>query len=454
MKLRDLRNSVTVRLMTSAVISLVVVVAGSTVVELLQSRNRIDAEMRSGSELAEMVIGYAMRAVNAESDPEAAARQLAQNLNNMRHVVVQFVPRNIDLPTELKKQEVRTKHPPFWFESLFRTNSIPQLYPVLAQRSMLGTVVVMGYADDEINEIWKDLCNQLVWLATIALMITCAMIWTARLALRPLEAVAAGMDRLSRGEFTVLDDAQVYELRRINERFNTLGASLQRASTDNKILIDRMMALQESEREDIARELHDEIGSALFSLRAELVAWRNPGPEDGAVADRIDGLEAIIEDVQLRNGRILSQLRPVALDHLSLIDALRDLVEAWGSRGSSICWTSEIENCAGRVDQKDAVAIYRVVQECLTNAARHSKARHVIVRVWRASTTRRLHIEIADDGIGCPSGLQMGYGLLGATERVRNLGGTLRIDPNRPSGMILSFSLPFPAEELTVVNLE
>jgi two-component system sensor histidine kinase UhpB len=410
--------------------------------------------MRSGSELAEMVIGYAMRAVSLEPDPEAAARRLAQNLNNMRHVVVQYVPQPDILPTRLRKRGARTEHSPLWFDSLFQISSPPKLYPVFANGSARGTVVVTGYADDEIDEIWKELCDQLVWLTMIALMVTGAMIWTARLALRPLEAVADGMDRLSRGEFTVLDDSPVYELRRIKERFNILGASLQRASADNKMLIDRMMALQESEREDIARELHDEIGSALFSLRAELVAWRHPDPDDGAVADRIDDLEAIIEDVQWRNGRILSRLRPVALDHLSLTDALRDLVETWSGRLSTICWMSEIEDCAGAACQKDALAIYRVVQECLSNAARHSRARHVMVRVRRASATGRLRIEVADDGIGCPSGLRMGYGLLGATERVRSLGGALRIDPNQPSGMILSFSLPSIMEGPTVVSAE
>jgi glucose-6-phosphate-specific signal transduction histidine kinase len=64
---------------------------------------------------------------------------------------------------------------------------------------------------------------------------------------------------------------EMHELRRIQERFNTLGASLQRASANNKMLIDRMMALQESEREDIARELNNQIGFSAFFLRAELV---------------------------------------------------------------------------------------------------------------------------------------------------------------------------------------
>jgi two-component system sensor histidine kinase UhpB len=135
-----------------------------------------------------------------------------------------------------------------------------------------------------------------------------------------------------------------------------------------------------------------------------------------------------------------------------LLIALRDLVEAWSGRAGTICWMSEIEDGVRAAYQKDALAIYRVVQECLTNAARHSKARHVTLRVWCASTTRRLHIEVADDGIGRPSGLRIGYGLLGATERVRSLGGTLRIDPNQPSGMIFCFSLPSIEEELTVVG--
>jgi two-component system, NarL family, sensor histidine kinase UhpB len=82
------------------------------------------------------------------------------------------------------------------------------------------------------------------------------------------------------------------------------------------------------------------------------------------------------------------------------------------------------------------------VEECLANAARHSCARQVTVRAWHAPPTGRLHLEVADDGVGSPSRLQMGYGLLGATERVRSIGGTLGISSNQPSGLIFSFILP------------
>jgi two-component system, NarL family, sensor histidine kinase UhpB len=447
MKLRDLRNSVTARLISSSLVSLAVAIVGSVTAEVLQSRARIDAEIRSSTELADMVIGYAMPGVQAAPDTAAAARRLTQDLNHMRHIAVEYVPQGGTQSSWPMNRKPRTEHPPFWFIALFETSSTSKLYPMAVSHSARGAIVVTGYADDEIEEIWYELCGRLLWLTIIALMITGAMVWMARLALRPIEAVANGMDRLSRGEFTVLDDSQVYELRRIGDRFNTLGASLRRAGADNKILIDRMMALQEAEREDIARELHDEIGSALFSLRAELVALHRLSPDGDALTDRIDDMEAIIEDVQWRNGRILAQLRPMALDHLSLTDALRDLVATWNGRMCGICWISEIEDCAEAVYQDGALAIYRVVQECMTNAARHSQARHVKVRLWRTPTTGRLHVEVVDDGIGYPSSLRMGYGLLGASERVRKLGGSLRIGRNQPAGTIASFSLPAIVED-------
>ena len=137
----------------------------------------------------------------------------------------------------------------------------------------------------------------------------------------------------------------------------------------------------------------------------------------------------------------------MALDHLSLADALRDLVATWGNRARGIAWISEIDDTVEAGDQDAALATYRIVQECMTNAARHSLARHVKIRLWHDAATRQTHIEVADDGIGPPADLRMGYGLFSTTERVRKLGGTLRITRNRPEGMLVSADFPCVAEQ-------
>ena len=157
MKLRDLRNSVTVRLVASCIISLAVAVIGSATAAVLESHSRIVAEMRSGSELAELVISYAMRGVQLEPDPEAAARRLAGDLDHMRHILVAYVPQGGVVPSKTEKRASRIEHPPVWFISLFEVSSIRKFYPVVANGSARGSIVVTGYADDEIAEIWGEL---------------------------------------------------------------------------------------------------------------------------------------------------------------------------------------------------------------------------------------------------------------------------------------------------------
>lgn len=451
MRLRDLPTSVTARLVASAVAILAVVVAGLVTAELLGSRSRIDTEMRSSSDLAQMVIHYAMRGIGSEPDPEAALRQLAQELDAMRHIEVQYLAEDDSIPNLPNPAPPRVKHAPHWFAAHISTAPARRLYPVIAGGRVYGTMVVTDYPGDEIDEIWDDLWHEILGLVLAALLITAAITWVVRRALRPVEAVADGMERMNHGQFTTVEDVEVYELRNIGNRFNALGNSLQRAGADNRLLIDRMMTIQEHEREEIARELHDEVGSTLFSIRAELVALRNPEPGDDDIAHRIGDLESMIETVQRRNGRLLERLRPMALDYLSLADAIRDLVMTWDTRAGDTRWMYDVDDEIGEPDRASALAIYRVVQECLTNAARHAHARWVKVGAWSDRATRRLHVEIRDDGVGPPPDLHMGYGLLGATERVHKLGGTLSVGRNSPRGMIVSFDVP--AAEMAALRI-
>ncbi len=442
MRLRDLRNSVTGRLIASATGTLVFVITGAVSAELLNSRKRIDAEIHSSTSLAETVIGYALRGLSADPSPDDTIWRLAQHLSGTRHIEVQYLPQDGASPKWQPDHRPRGKHAPSWFVRLFDTTPTRTLYPVTVNGAAHGTLVVTGYGDNELDEIWDDLCREVLWLTVVTLLVTLAMVWVAHHALRPVEAVADGLDRMSQGHFTVLDDADVYELRRLSERFNTLAASLQRAGADNRLLIDRIMTIQESEREDVARELHDEMGALLFSIRAELVALRRSELRTEIAADNIADLEGMIEEMQWRNGRLLERLRPMALDHLSFADALRDLVGAREGRAGGICWQCDIEGDIGNVNKDTGLAIYRIVQECLTNVSRHAQASHASVRVWCNAETQKLHVEVVDDGVGPPLDMRVGYGLLGAIERVRKLGGVFRIDRHEQGGMIVGFHLP------------
>jgi two-component system sensor histidine kinase UhpB len=130
--------------------------------------------------------------------------------------------------------------------------------------------------------------------------------------------------------------------------------------------------------------------------------------------------------LQTQVRRLLTRLRPHALDAFGLEGALADLVESWRQRAPAIEWSLSCDESAAELPEEVATELYRMVQEGLTNIARHSKAGFARVSVGTAQGTLRILLE--DDGQGIDPAAPRGYGLLGIAERARRLGGELEID--------------------------
>ena len=215
----------------------------------------------------------------------------------------------------------------------------------------------------------------------------------------------------------------------------------------NQSLARGLLALQESERQALARELHDEIGQCCTALRMELAWLRHANAADlagrDAAAERADLAAQSI--YQLVRG-LLGRLRPQHLDTLGLVPALQELCEAW-SRRSGLACTFCAEGLQTEPDPAAATAVYRVAQEGLTNVMRHACARRVAVRLWcEADGTLRLSVE--DDGIGMAANEpRHGFGLLGARERAASLGGALSVDSAPGRGVALRLVLPAACQE-------
>jgi signal transduction histidine kinase len=203
--------------------------------------------------------------------------------------------------------------------------------------------------------------------------------------------------------------------------------ALRERTTQLEQLTRLLLRSQEDERRRIARELHDEAGQILTAVKIEL---------------DLDGRREASEMV----GRALAQvrdlsnlLRPTVLDDLGLLPALRALVEDFGRRVRI-----EVElACPESLPMLPAeaqVAIYRMVQEALTNVARHAQAQHVRVRVALESHAVRVRVE--DDGQGVHGEVTPHLGLLGMRERVTALGGTLTVQPAPRSGLRVEAVIP------------
>jgi two-component system sensor histidine kinase UhpB len=289
---------------------------------------------------------------------------------------------------------------------------------------------------------------------------------TARQTLAPLHTLVEGLDQLEQGQFDAHAEIRVAELRRIGETFNRLARSLSRTEADNHFLIDRLMSVQEAERKELARELHDEFGASLFGIRAAasciIAATDSRDPDDASSKDIIDRatmISTLADGIQKQNYRILDHIRPVILHQMGLYDALRQLVDSWAAHHTDCAYHLDLPQENHAFNEEVSLTGYRIIQECLTNVARHSKAHamHIKLRYLANAAKPYIHILIEDDGIGLPAGFRAGFGCLGMSERVRKLGGRFRIANGVSLGTIIEAfipAIPQAAEQTLAQRLE
>jgi PAS domain S-box-containing protein len=207
----------------------------------------------------------------------------------------------------------------------------------------------------------------------------------------------------------------------------------------------RLVEVQERERRFIARELHDEAGQALTLLKFGLHHLENDSGDPAAVAAHCQDLKQIANTVLDSLHRLAVGLRPAALDHLGLLAALRQYVETMGSQHELIIQletVGKIERLPGEME----TAIYRIVQESLTNVVRHAHATRVDILLEKHDN--QLIVVVEDNGIGFdpqnPKVSQLG--VFGMRERAEMLGGKLTIESAHGQGCTILLEVPWQSE--------
>jgi signal transduction histidine kinase len=227
-----------------------------------------------------------------------------------------------------------------------------------------------------------------------------------------------------------------------------LYQTLQQRETRLEDLVAQLVNAQESERKRIARELHDETGQKLTALAMGLAAVET---SLGSDVDRSARLVKELRELtgqaitELRN--VMSDLRPSQLDDLGLVPALRWYVQHYMARHPELTVTLAADRPLHRLPPEYEIVLFRVVQEALTNVARHAHAAQVSVRLWQEPATVRL--AVTDDGVGFDATLQPrpqrdghGWGLAGIRERVALVSGKCSIESQRGSGTQVCVELP------------
>jgi signal transduction histidine kinase len=237
------------------------------------------------------------------------------------------------------------------------------------------------------------------------------------------------------------------EARREVELRRAAEAKLAEALAENQRLAQQYLDMQEIERKTLARDLHDELGQYINAIKLDALALRETIPaahESGhrtaaAMVENIDRVYAVV-------GGLIRQLRPAGLDELGLAAALEHCLNDWRQRLAPIRIGLAIECDLGSLDPPLSLALFRLIQEAMTNIARHSRASEVQVRISgrRLGDGRQgIDAAVVDNGRGADLDVpSRGLGLVGMRERVAAFGGSLAVSSRPGGGFAIRATLP------------
>ena len=233
--------------------------------------------------------------------------------------------------------------------------------------------------------------------------------------------------------------------RRVAERTGELSGAL----TQLRELSAYLDRVREDERTRIAREIHDELGSLLIALKLD-VNWLARRVEDRpALHCKCHAMNTLIETAVDNVGRIITDLRPSVLDHQGLWAALEWQAQEFIDASELQCdWQMHVDAELPAPPPEQAMAVFRIFQELLSNVGRHARASAVRIRVEAGRS--ELQIEIADNGCGAPRSAfdsPRAYGVLGMRERAGHHGGRITIDSAPGQGTCVRLTMPVGAAE-------
>ncbi len=418
-----------------AVALLLSLVLGGAVI-LLNASESVRTELRSALVVGRQTVENAAREIDGSPAPHRDLEDLVASFRGNRHLRVLVTGAAVPA----KAQPVGTRSAPRWFVRLIGVAPDTDRVPLTIGGRPFGAVVITTDPRNEILEVWDELNGCLIVLGLFGCQTIPLIYLSIGRALRPLARLTAAMERVGQGDYRIhINERLTPELRRLRDSFNQMAARLAATDCTNRRLNEQLLTLQEEERSDIARDLHDEVGPFLFAINVDAANMSRLFRERriAELPDHIQSIADAARHLQQQVRSMLGRLRPVGPAELCLTEAMCSLVEFWRRRYPEIdyqvCVSPHCENLGSHAD----TTVYRIVQECLSNAVRHGKPRHVVISIEHAHRRDdpggEVIVEVEDDGKGMHETPGMGYGLIGMEERVRIMGGRLTF-ANRPGG--------------------
>ncbi len=415
-------------------------------------RTDVSRETDASMQLAQLLLDVQHSIGRAASGAEArfAAIDEIRRASDLRHVRISLVDDTGALIATSPAEEPQAGR---IAKVLLRASPAQMLtYPLVYHTIPLGEVRVSSNPLSELAEIEQRVGRDIALLALTLLAMSAALYWMVRRGLKPVAQVQSALTNLQAGHFeTRLPRFQLRDLDDISERFNQCAAAMQEAAVQRRDLNRRIIVAEEEERKRLARELHDELGQSLTAIKVDAAfiareaANRSPGIVNSARA-----IETLSSNIMELIRTMLARLRPHGLETAGLRETLHDLVNSWQARiADRLQCVLDIRGDVDLLAPDLNITVYRLIQECLTNAVRHSRARAIAITLSiepaeNADRRRVMRLDVTESGMpeNATVAVGSGAGLLGMRERVEAHGGDLRIDVGAEGGLSLHASIP------------
>jgi two-component system sensor histidine kinase UhpB len=408
-----------------------------------QAARKVETEIGSALEMAEKTVRKAIQEITHDSDPRLELVRLIHIFDGNRHVRATFVesdPAGLRISSEVAPADEL----PEWFYELIALPTQVIRIDLPDKLRAYGSLELRSEQRSEVGEVWDDLLFRLAILSVFCALVAALVYITVGRALGTLPTLSRAFERLGGGDYGVrVPESGPTELARLCVGFNEMADRLGQMEDRNRQLNNQLATVQDEERADLARDLHDEVSPFLFSVDVDASTIRQmaSAPQPDVLAARADAIREAVAHMKKHVKSILGRLRPTAHLELGLANAVETLAASWQLRNPDVTLNVDVTDrgCGQKLDS----VIHGIVREALSNAFKHGKPSEIDVVVSR-NDDDDVRVVVRDDGGGLkPQGLAGGFGLIAMRERVAALGGTVAVGNRKDrAGVELDVRLP------------
>ena len=356
-------------------------------------------------------------------------------LSEIRHLKIQFFNNQDILLEETSNTLDEIKPPPYWFIFLIEKLSEEIFFSKInidQRGETTGYILIKPEPIYEYAEIWQQIKVGLWIIGAFLILINIVVLILFSHMIKPINKIIEGFEKLEAGNYnSKINKSNILELDIIGRKFNSMINNLRQSNDKIHKLSQNLINVQEQEKSELARDLHDELGQSLTALQAE-AASISKSTKKSSRDDAIFNVIQLSKNMMLSTREIIKKLNLGLIEDLGLESALIELFENWKRRFKGINFEYKIDDKAlKKITKQETAHLYRIFQEALTNIAKHSEPKNIKITIKSLDGKDKIRILIRNDGIRTEYANKDGLGLIGIAERVDQINGSLEIIKKR-----------------------